>query len=141
MKRTTLLRAAASILLVGARSSTSAPRHAGTCSPSLETMAASRNLPYQFLDQGLESLRALYPEHRLLLARRDGHLGRVEYSLLVYQETPAADSAQIAGAAVVGDRAWSVAATCPMSELPEGLVATMEAIAALPRLSEPPAPP
>ena len=93
----------------------------------------SRYLPYSFYDQGLETLKALHPAHQLLVARRDGRLGRADYALLVYRESPAADSTRIEGLATVGDSAWSIEASCSTDQLPDGLVSTLERIGELPR--------
>ena len=54
---------------------------------------ASRNLPYAFYDQGVASLRAMYPASSTLVARRTGRLGHVEYSLLAWRQAPTADAA------------------------------------------------
>ncbi len=97
-----------------------------------------RELPQFYYDQGVASLLKLYPLHRLLAARRDGRIGRVEYSLLVYR--PAlADSVELGAVAVdqnARDRAWDLDATCTLAEWPSGLIAMMEALAALPSLAQ-----
>lgn len=104
----------------------------GPCALRVRQTAPSRNLPHAFYDQGVESLRALYPSHRMLVARRLGRLGQVEYSLIAYRRSPAADSVHIQGVAVTARRAWEIDAACPVDSLARGLVATLEAIAALP---------
>ncbi len=107
------------------------------CEPRFEEIQNTRILPHAFHDQSVESLDALYPEHEILAARRYSTLGAMRYSLLVYKETPLADSVHIAGVTVLKDRAWRFSATCTVDTLAEGLVSTLESIADLLK-AEPP---
>jgi hypothetical protein len=105
-------------------------RAQGACIPQVQARPAFRNLPSLFHDQALESLRTLYPLHEVLVARRTATLGQVEYGLVVYRETPSADSVHIGAVAVAhsGNHAWDLDATCPTAQLPDALVSTMEAL-------------
>lgn len=102
----------------------------GVCIPQVQARPAIRNLPSLFHDQALESLRTLYPRHEVIVARRTATLGQVEYALVVYREAPSADSVHIGAVAVTrsGNRAWDLDATCPVAQLPDALISTMEAL-------------
>jgi hypothetical protein len=101
--------------------------------PQAEAQPLSRGLPQSFYDQALASIAALYPGHELLLGRRAGMLGQMEYALVVYRETPQADSVHIEASAVnrSSARAWSVEATCRATDQAQGLVSTLETLANL----------
>jgi hypothetical protein len=107
----------------------------GGCTPHVQARPISRNLPHALHDQALESLKILYPQHQLLVARRSAVLGPVEYALVAYRQTLGADTIQIAATAVVlsSAQAWSVDATCTTGQLPEALVSMMEILANLPK--------
>ena len=112
----------------GSPSTQSAP-----CEPTVTPRQVWRGLPQAFYDQGRESVPAMYPRHRFLADRRDGRIGNVEYSLLAFQVTPE-DSVTLEAVAVEwqrGDRGWDLKATYPIDKWSGGLIAMLEALAAL----------
>ena len=99
------------------------------CEPKVVSRTPSRDLPHALYDQAMTSLPAISPSYQLLVGRRSETIGAVEYALLVYRETPTADSVEIMAVAVsrgTPARAWDLEATCPAPRLPEALVTTME---------------
>lgn len=91
----------------------------------------SRALPHAFYDQAMSSLPRLHPGYQLLASRRVGALGDVLYALVCYRESASSDHVAIQAVAVVGDRAWSLDATAPVS-YGDTLVEVLERIAKLP---------
>jgi hypothetical protein len=91
----------------------------------------NRSLPHVFVDQALQSLPLLYPNDVLLLQRRYSELGGVVYSLLVYRKDAAAQDVTVEGVAVHDMRAWLFTAHCSSNTVLDGLVSTLEQIAAL----------
>jgi hypothetical protein len=105
------------------------------CTPAVtERTQLSRSSAWDFYDQGRASIAAIHPGHRLLAERRLGRIGRVEYSLLVYQP-PRADSVLLEALAVDYEtqRGWDVRAKCTPFNWPEGLIRLLETLAALPQ--------
>ena len=130
MRRRTL---AAALLAVTSVLSGAASAATPLCDPAFEHVRDRRTLPHAYHDQGVESLRALYPEHVLLVQRRSSRLGDVLYSLLVYKEDPLAEVVHLGGVAVVHPDAWSFDMTCTPGDLAGGLVTLLEEVAALGR--------
>lgn len=121
-------------VVAGAFSSQTAatPAPSGACEPSFAAIANNRLLPDLYVTQGLETLDRLSPAHVILAQRRDGRIGSVNYSLFVHKSEPAAATATIEGAAVFGSKAWTFSATCRVDLVADGLITTIEQIAALP---------
>lgn len=84
------------------------------CSPKVGSRESiSRWLPQAFYDQAEESIQAIYPKHKIIIARRDSVIEKVEFALLVYQEIPE-DTVHIVALAVYwkGRKAWDLEAAC-----------------------------
>jgi hypothetical protein len=122
------------LLLIAAGIRPSPPIGPAPCRPAVTPRRdISRGLPESFYDQGRASLPAMYPRHRLLAERRDGRIGNVQYALLAFQTAPE-DSVTLQAVAVDWtrrNRAWDLDARCPADEWSGGLIAMLEAIAAL----------
>jgi hypothetical protein len=103
------------------------------CAPSFTSVPFNRGLPHAYVDQGLQSIPKLFPKHQLLVQRRNVATGPVAYSLLVYMKDAAADAVTIEGVAVLEQQAWQFSASCDARRAWDGLVTTLERIAALPR--------
>jgi hypothetical protein len=104
------------------------------CAPAIQPAAFSRVLPHTFVDQALESIPHTSPGAQVLVSRRTGRLGAIDYGLIVYRPSPTADSVLIEGVAVdVGatPQAWDFATTCSLGSWPEGLLRTLEAVSQL----------
>ena len=108
-----------------------------SCNPTIVAVEYFRGAPWTYVDQGLESIRRLYPTHVLLAERRADQLGKVTFSLLVYKEDVAKPDLTIEGMAVEGPpdnlKAWRFAAKCQTKKLADGLVTLLEEIAKLSR--------
>jgi hypothetical protein len=92
-----------------------------------------RGLPELFYDQGRTSIYAINAHPQILAARRTGRIGKVTYSILVYQPAP---NAPVSVDAVAVDftarRGWDVRSSCDVGAWTEGLFDAMEALARLP---------
>ncbi len=108
-----------------------------TCQPTVTPRAVrGRGEPQSGYQQARASMPLVYPHHLILADQSDGRIGKVEYYLLVYQVTPTA-SVTLQATAVDWNgrkRAWDLDATCAVKDWPAGLIAMMEALAALPAL-------
>ena len=92
-------------------------------------------MPWTFVDQGLESLRHLFPKHQLLAQRRASKLGEVTFSLLVYKKDDRKPAVTIERSAVTGPpqdlKAWRFTTRCQTEGMTDGLGTTLEGIAKL----------
>lgn len=98
---------------------------------TIKDIQYNRSLPQAFYDQAVTSLPLLYPNHQLLVARRTGVLGEVEYALICFKETSKSRHGVIEAIAVFEERAWHLKKITPPS-CGEALVDILEYIANLP---------
>lgn len=124
-----LLVCSLAVLLPSAASGQSAT----PCTPAFTPMAFTRGLPHAYADQGLQSIPKLYPKHQMLVQRRIVEAQPIAYSLLVYRKDLAVDAVTIEGVAVHEQRAWHFTTTCDERRAWDGLIATLERLAALPK--------
>ena len=108
-----------------------------SCTPSFTPIEFNRGLPHAYAEQGLESIPLLFRGHEMLAQRRIAQAGPVSYSLLVYKKDAKADAVSIEGVGVHESRAWRFSATCASRLAWDGLVTTLERVAALPREPKP----
>ena len=108
-----------------------APPATKSCEPVFKTTPYSRDVPYRFVDQGLDSLPRVYPQHVLLVQRRNSELGAVRYSLLVYRQDASKPEVTVEGMAVHNTQAWFFKAHCSVENVPDGIVTTLERVAKL----------
>ena len=102
-----------------------------SCKPVFERTHSHRGVPHFFVDQGLETIPHLYPNHVLLAKRRFSELGEVVFSLLVYKEDAPKPEIKIEGMASHRSQAWYFSALCSAENLTDGLVTTLEEIGKL----------
>ncbi len=91
----------------------------------------SRILPQSFYDQALSSLPHLFPKHTMLAARRSGNLGKVNYALVCYRDTPSSQRVAIQAVATYEGRAWRLETTSA-SSYADTLLQVLEQISKLP---------
>jgi hypothetical protein len=93
---------------------------------------SNRSLPHAFYDQAMSSIPLLYPDYMIYAKRRQGKLGKLDYSLICYKQTRKSAQVTISGAAVSGTDAWSFETTVPESSFGDALLRVIEAITKLP---------
>lgn len=91
-----------------------------------------RFLPYSFYDQAVSSIQHLYSGHVFLAKRRDGRLGKIQYSIICYKQAVNQSRIYITGVAVLGNNAWSFETDVPESSYGDKLLVVLEAIGKLP---------
>jgi hypothetical protein len=109
------------------------PQPPTSCEPTVTVhQNLSRGLPAAFYDQGRESISTIFPKHRLLADRREGRIANINYSLLVFQPVPG-EPVKLQALAVDWTRlrAWDLDAACSADRWTDGLIAVLEAIAAI----------
>lgn len=103
------------------------------CVPTVTArQGVAKGMPSLFYDQGRASIAVMHPGSRWLVDRREGRLGDVFYSLLVFQPM-GSGSVELQAAAVDGKRERTVdlSAKCSTEAWPSGLIAMLEAIASV----------
>jgi len=91
----------------------------------------NRLLPHLVYDQGIESIPLLHPDAEILVSRRTGELGDLNYALIVYKPRAEDPGVVIEGAAQRWPGAWRFSASCPDSVLAERLVDLFERLGKL----------
>jgi hypothetical protein len=87
-----------------------------------------RGVPHFYYDQAMESIKHLYPESEVLVARRFGTLGEVVYSLVCYKEFKGSSKVIVGGMLAVGRRSWRFNGVVPVEGFTDSLVLILEAI-------------
>ena len=104
------------------------------CKPKIkEGGVFSRNIPYSFYDQALESLPKLHPSFVLVASRRQGNVGATDYSLVAYKVSPSSDSVNIEGQAGSYElnKTWFFSLTVGSSQIANTMLCVLEHLSAL----------
>lgn len=95
----------------------------------------SRNMPYVFYDQAINSIPGIYPNSTIVAERRLGIIGGnsdVLYSLVGYKERKNNKEVTISGIATNKDRAWSFTIMAADTSLTQTLLLVLENLSNLP---------
>ena len=95
----------------------------------------SRNMPYVFYDQAINSIPRIYPNSTVVAERRLGKIGKnavVLYSLIGYKKEKDTKEITISGIATNRDRAWSFNILVADSSLTQTLLLILENLSNLP---------
>jgi hypothetical protein len=102
------LSAGISLLFASAAPAAGAGVSAAGSALEVNEIPYSRGLPHAFHDQAVVSLPLLYPDYQLLMSRRSGVAGEVEYALICFRETPSSRHGVMEAVAVFKERAWNL---------------------------------
>ncbi len=91
-----------------------------------------RGVPHSYYDQTMESIKHLYPENNVLVARRFAALGQAVYSLVCYKQTEGASEVIVGGILAAGRMSWHFSGEVPTEGFRESLILILEAISKLP---------
>ena len=95
----------------------------------------SRNMPYVFYDQAIDSIPRIHPNSIIVAKRRLGIIGKnavVLYSLIGYKEEKDSKKITLSGIATYRDRAWSFNIIVADSSLTQTLLLVLENLSNLP---------
>lgn len=90
-----------------------------------------RRVPHSYYDQAMESIKHLYPENDVLVARRFGTLGEAAYSLVCYKQSKGSSKVIVGGMLVVGRMSWHFSGEVPAERFNDSLILILEAISKL----------
>ena len=105
-----------------------------TCEPRFQAAQNKHLSPHTYYDQAMASIETLYPDHVILVSRRDSRIAGVNYALIAYRERGDAAAVRINGAANLDSKAWVFDLACPANRAMDGLLTLLEQIADLKNL-------
>jgi hypothetical protein len=93
----------------------------------------SRNTPNVYVDQAMESLPNLHPGFVLMVLKREGRVGDIDYSLLAYKESPSTNMVTIEGlASYEQNKTWMFSLLVDSNKTAEAMLCILEHVSALP---------